>query len=51
MAQFDLFAGSNKFSKTNKITEKCFITWSRKLRVTLPDKQASMHAPRFVTQS
>jgi len=26
-------------------------TWSRKLRVTSLDKQASMHAPRFSTQS
>jgi len=27
------------------------ISWSRKLRVTSPDKQASVHAPRFGTQS
>jgi len=27
------------------------ISWSWKLRVTSPDKQASMHAPRFGIQS
>jgi len=29
--------------------EKSFISWSRKLRVTSPDKQASMYEPRFGT--
>jgi len=31
--------------------KKILILWSRQIRVTSQDKQASMHTPRFCTQS
>jgi len=40
-----------KLSMARKFKIRFVVSWSRKLRVASPDKQTSMHAPRFSTQS